>query len=102
MYVTAEPEQLALVPQGVFRVLFTTELATIKERFARRMNGNLPAPLAAMLEKKHGMFDVMPYDLHAVSEASTPEELYVAITKACVFLIHLIFTRNSGAWRLEF
>ena len=86
VYVTAELEQLALVPQGAFRVLFTAEIATIKERFSRRMNGNLPAPVASMLEKKHGMFDAVPYDFHAVSEASTPEDLYAEIAKACGLL----------------
>ena len=50
------------------------------------MNGNLPAPVAAMLENKNGMFDAMPYDFHAVSEASTPQELQAAIAKACRLL----------------
>ena len=31
------------------------------------MRGNLPAPVAAMLEKKHGCFDAEPYDIHVVS-----------------------------------
>lgn len=96
MYVTAEPEQLALVPQGALRVLFTAELATIEERFARRMKENLPVPVATMLERKHGMFDAMPHDFHAVSDASTPEELYAAIAKACGLLrARLLFVKKE-------
>jgi hypothetical protein len=38
------------------------DLETIKERFTARMHGNLPAPVALMLERKHGMFDSGEYD----------------------------------------
>ena len=40
----------------------TADLETIKERFTARMHGNLPAPVALMLERKHGMFDSGEYD----------------------------------------
>ena len=62
VYVIAEPEHLALVPEGAARVLVSAELDVIKERFAVRMGGHLPAPVAAMLERKHGMFDGGSYD----------------------------------------
>ena len=64
IYVVAEPEQLSLLPPKCIRVLLTAELQTIKNRFAQRMGGKLPPPLAAMLEKKHGCFDALPYDYH--------------------------------------
>ena len=67
IYVIAEPEHLALLPEGVLRILVTAELDTIKSRFAQRMHGNLPAPVAVMLEKKHGCFDAQPHDLHVIS-----------------------------------
>lgn len=67
IYVIAEREHLPLLPEGCVRVLVTAELDTIKERFARRMHGNLPAPVAAMLEKKHGCFDGEPHQLRVVS-----------------------------------
>ncbi len=57
IYVISEPEQLRLLPEGARRILVKADLDTIKTRFASRMRGNLPAPVAAMLEKKHGMFD---------------------------------------------
>ena len=57
IYIIAEPDQLPLLPEGAFRILLTTDLETIKERFAVRMKGKLPAPVAAMLERKHGCFD---------------------------------------------
>jgi cytidylate kinase len=67
VYVISEKEHLPLLPEGALRILVTADLDTIKSRFAQRMRGNLPAPVAAMLEKKHGCFDAEPYDIHVVS-----------------------------------
>ena len=67
IYVIAEREHLPLLPEGCIRILVTADLEAIKERFAQRMRGSLPAPVAAMLEKKHGCFDDEPHDYHAVS-----------------------------------
>ena len=67
IYVIAEPELLALVPEGGVRVLVTAELDQIKTRFAARMGATLPSPVAAMLERKHGCFDQMPHDVHMAS-----------------------------------
>ena len=67
VYVIAEKEHLALLPDGAKRILVTADLELIKERFARRMRGNLPAPVAAMLKKKHGCFDAEPHDIHVIS-----------------------------------
>ena len=60
IYVIAEKELLSLLPDGALRILVTADLELIKSRFAQRMQGNLPAPVAAMLEKKHGCFDAAP------------------------------------------
>lgn len=62
IYIIAEPDQLPLLPEGAFRILLTTDLETIKARFAVRMKGKLPAPVAAMLERKHGCFDQESYN----------------------------------------
>ena len=67
IYVIAEKEHLSLLPEGAVRVLVTAELKTIKERFAARMRGNLPPPVAAMLERNHGSFDKEPHRFHVVS-----------------------------------
>ena len=67
IYVISEKEHLALLPEGTVRILVTAELELIKARFAQRMRGTLPAPVAAMLEKKHGCFDAEPHDIHVVS-----------------------------------
>lgn len=67
IYVIAEKEHLSLLPEGAKRILVTAELEQIKSRFAARMHGNLPIPVAAMLEKKHGMFDKEPHDIHVFS-----------------------------------
>ena len=68
IYVISEKEHLSLLPEGAVRILVTSDLERIKSRFAQRMRGNLPAPVAAMLEKKHGCFDSEPHDIHVISE----------------------------------
>ena len=67
IYVISEPEHLPLLPEGALRVLVTADLELIKARFAGRMKGNLPAAVAAMLERKHGCFDGEAHHLHVVS-----------------------------------
>ena len=74
IYVISEKEQLALLPEGCVRVLVTASLETIKERFAARMHGNLPAPVASMLERKYGQFEAVPYDLRVDTDIVTAEE----------------------------
>lgn len=68
IYVISEKEHLPLLPEGTLRILVTAELGVIKSRFAQRMRGNLPDPVANMLEKKHGCFDACPHDIHVISE----------------------------------
>lgn len=75
VYVAAEREHLALIPDGAVRILVTAELDVIKERFAVRMHGNLPAPVAAMLEKKHGCFDQEPCDFHVHNGSPDAKEI---------------------------
>ena len=67
IYVISEKEHLSLLPEGALRILVTADLELIKSRFAERMRGNLPAPVAAMLEKKHSCFDSEPHDIHVIS-----------------------------------
>lgn len=62
IYVISEPEQVKLLPEGAVRILVSADLETIKERFKARMRGNLPPPVAQMLERKHGIFDGVEYD----------------------------------------
>jgi len=63
IYVLAEPALLRWVPDEAIRVLVTADLDVIKARFAQRMNGVLPPPVAQMLEKKHGCFDSFTHDI---------------------------------------
>ena len=67
IYVISEQEHLELLSQGTLRILVTADLELIKSRFANRMRGNLPAPVAAMLERKHGCFDGENHDIHVIS-----------------------------------
>ena len=64
LYVIAEREHLALLPEGAVRILMTADLPLIEERFAQRMHGVLPTPVKTMLERKHGMFDQEHFDYH--------------------------------------
>ena len=62
IWVIADTEQLALLPDGAVRILVKADLDTIKARFAARMRGELPAPVAKMLEARYGLFDKGAYD----------------------------------------
>ena len=81
LYVIAEKEHLSLLPEGALRILVTADLETIKTRFAQRMRGNLPAPVAMMLEKKHGCFDKEPYDIHVISGETDLDEVCEKLLK---------------------
>lgn len=84
IYVISEKEHLPLLPDGAFRILVTADLELIKSRFAQRMRGNLPAPVEAMLEKKHGCFDAEPYDIHVVSGQTDLDSVMERINAANV------------------
>ncbi len=75
IYVIAEKEHLQLIPDGAVRILVTADIETIKSRFAQRMGGNLPALVAAMLERKHGCFDQEPFELHMIANETNLDEL---------------------------
>ena len=83
VYVISETEHLPLLPEGAIRILVTADLETIKSRFAQRMRGNLPAPVAAMLEKKHGCFDAEPHDVHVVSGETALDDVMSRIGVRC-------------------
>lgn len=67
LYVISEEEHLVLLPEQSLRILVTADLAEIKARFAQRMHGSLPAPVEAMLERRHGCFDTVAHDVHVIS-----------------------------------
>ena len=75
IYVISEKEHLPLLPEGALRILVTADLELIKFRFAQRMRGNLPSPVAAMLEKKHGWFDNIRHDIHVISGETDLDEV---------------------------
>lgn len=79
VYVISEKEHLPLLPDDAFRVLVTADLDVIKERFAQRMRGNLPTPVATMLERKHGCFDAEKCDIHVVSDRDDLDVVCAAI-----------------------
>ena len=79
IYVISEKEQLTLLPEDCIRVLVTASLETIKDRFAARMHGNLPAPVAAMLERKYGQFEDVAHDLRVDTDAVSAEDAANAI-----------------------
>ena len=81
IYVISEPEHVRLLPEGAVRVLVTADISVIKERFRARMHGNLPAPVEAMLERKHGMFDGGSYDYRYDGADGDPEALCEALKK---------------------
>ena len=80
IYVISETEHLPLLPDGAVRILVTADLELIKSRFAQRMRGVLPSPVAAMLERKHGCFDYMPHDIHVISGVTDLDTVAEQIT----------------------
>lgn len=74
IYVISEMSQLSFLPEKCVRVLVVASLDTIKKRFAGRMHGDLPAPVAAMLERKFGQFEATPHDLRIDTDEKTPED----------------------------
>ena len=81
IYVISEMEHLNLLPEGTLRILVTAELDQIKARFTQRMHGTLPAPVATMLEKRHGCFDPIPHDFHIYTTNTNIEEILAIINK---------------------
>ena len=64
IYIISESEHMKLLPEKCFKILVTAPLDVIKERFAVRMRGTLPPPVAMMLERNHGKFDNIDCDFH--------------------------------------
>lgn len=80
VYVISEKEHIGLLPDGAVRILVKADIATIKERFKKRMRGNLPAPIEQMLERKHGMFDNEAHDYLFDGVLGNPSEMCDIIT----------------------
>ena len=83
IYVISEREHLPLLPEGALRILVTADPELIKSRFAQRMHGNLPVPVAAMLEKKHGCFDAEPHDILVVSGETDLDAIVEEMVRKC-------------------
>ena len=59
IYLITEKEHISFLPEGAFKIVLCAELEVIKERFKARMRGNLPLPVAKMLDARHGMYDFL-------------------------------------------
>ena len=85
IYVISEKAHLPLLPDQAYRILVTADMDIIKERFAKRMGGTLPPPVAAMLERKHGCFDTEKCDIHIVSGKEDLDTVCATIQKSVLF-----------------
>lgn len=83
IYVISESEQCRLLPDKAVRILVYADIEMIKERFRARMRGNLPAPVAKMLESRHGMFDDGSYDFRYDGVNGDADELCEALKRLC-------------------
>ena len=83
IYVIAEPEHLALLPEGSVRILVSCDPETIRERFKARMHGVLPEAVERMLERRHGMFDGGVYDLRYDGANGDPAALCEQLKELC-------------------
>ena len=75
IYVISEKECINFLPDSAIRILVKADIDTIKERFRKRMHGNLPVPVEQMLERKHGMFDNGIYDYQFDGKSGDPSEI---------------------------
>lgn len=62
IYVISEKEHIGFLPNGAVKIYVKADIDTIKERFKKRMHGNLPTLVEQMLIRKHRMFDNESYD----------------------------------------
>ena len=63
------------MPEGGIMVFVTAGPDTVKKRFAARMNGNLPVPVAAMLGKKYNQFEKEAFDLKINTDEVSADEV---------------------------
>ena len=82
IYVITEKELIELLPEEAVRILVSADLDTIKACFSERMHGNLPKPVALILERKHGTFDEGNYDYRYDGVNGDPAPLCEALKKA--------------------
>ena len=69
IYVISEKQHIAFLPDGAIRILVRADLETIKDRFKKRLHGNLPPPVEQMLIRNHGVFDA---EKRAIPPKSAP------------------------------
>lgn len=77
-----DAEKLTLSEHAV-SVHFTAEPALVKERFSRRMNGNLPKPIEVMLEKQLNSWENVHSDLSLDTTDLKPDEITEKIIYFC-------------------
>ncbi len=81
IYVVTVKEHMKMIPEGAVRILAEADLDTIKQRFAQRMQGNLPGPVAKMLENNHGCYSNEKADFHYIAGETKLEDILEFITK---------------------
>ena len=79
IYIITDPAHLGFLPDGAVRILVFADSDTIRERCRARMHGELPAPVARMLERNHGMFDDGIYDYRFDGVHGDADELCAAL-----------------------
>jgi len=82
VYVISEEEHLELLPEKSIRILLKADIDIIKKRFSARMNGSMPQPVEAMLERKHGIFDSVNCDMDFDTGYGNPDEICREIMEA--------------------
>lgn len=75
IYVITEPKELERLPQdaSMKKVRFTAEVDHIKDRFKKRMHGQLPPPVEKMIQKQMESFQDLRADLVLNTSEETPE-----------------------------
>ena len=77
IYIVSEKESLSEI-EGInnsITVKFASDLDLIKERFAKRMRGNLPSPVEKMIERQVASFDDVESILYVDTTDKNPAEI---------------------------
>jgi cytidylate kinase len=81
IYVISDLEDYQLVPASAYKVHFWASLETMKNRFAKRINGPVSDPIIKMLQKKSELWKQKAHDLSVNSDETDAEEISKMIIK---------------------
>jgi cytidylate kinase len=81
IYVLGDIEDYQFVPESAYKVRFSASLETMKNRFAKRINGPVSEAIVKMLQRKSELWQQKTCDLLVNSDEADAEEISNMIMK---------------------